>query len=304
MQRRTAARLAGFTMQHRRGTGRWDEDHENDFNASTYMSARSTMRWYAGMERVQTRRNLNSRRGAQSRNNNNGLHHSGRGPFEREVERRGLPVDKYALTTTTGATRVAELVLLRRLALEEKAEKLLAERLASLRRAAPSSWMDEADGPLNPRFLERMQSHYATAITPLPELPEPHGDAPCSAAEEFDSAPREIYMPSPFSSRSSSLSLSLLILLVIIIIYSGGVGFIISEALLILYPLYCLGLYLFTLWRIRLRFNDPNNSISRYYTGVTVFFIEVLPATFELLRFVVFGLSSPIVFIAYRCLGE
>lgn len=158
-------------MKYKKGTGKWDEDHVNDFNASKYMSARSTMRWYYGMERLQTRNNVNARRSTQSYHNNTGLHHSGRGAFEREVERRGLPVDKYPLTTTTGAKRVAEMVLLRRKALEEKAAVLMQEKLESLRRDEPSEWFDEREGPLNPRFVERMQGHYAVPLTPLPDTP-------------------------------------------------------------------------------------------------------------------------------------
>lgn len=171
MHRQTYPLLAGFTMKYKRGTGKWDEDHVNDFNASKYMSARSMMRWYYGMERLQTRNNLNARRDTQSHNNNMGLHHSGYGPFEREVERRGLPVFKYPLTTTTGASRVAELVLLRRAALEKKAAALLKEQLSQCRRDAPSDWFDETEGPLNPRFVECMQSHYTVLLTPLPENP-------------------------------------------------------------------------------------------------------------------------------------
>ncbi|RNF20913.1 uncharacterized protein Tco025E_03618 [Trypanosoma conorhini] len=169
--RRTAAAWGGFTMKYKKGTGLWDEDHVNDYKANRYLSARATMRWYYDMERLQTRNSLNARRGTQSHNNNVGLHHSGRGAFEREVERRGLQVEKYALTTTTGAMRVAELTLLRRLELEKRAEAAMAEQRAALRRPAPSAWYDEAMGPLNPEFLRRMQPHYEVDITTLPESP-------------------------------------------------------------------------------------------------------------------------------------
>lgn len=171
MYRRSSFLLSGFTMKYKRGTGKWDEDHINDYDASSFMSSRSTMRWYYGMERLQTRNNLLHRRAAQSEANNNGLHHSGRGAFEREAERRGLQVDKYSLTTTTGASRVAELVLLRRAELEKKAAQMMEKVSKSIQREEPSEWFDETNGPLNPRFVERMQSHYRVPLTPLPESP-------------------------------------------------------------------------------------------------------------------------------------
>ncbi|KAF8280156.1 putative LSU ribosomal protein, mitochondrial [Trypanosoma cruzi] len=169
--RRTAAACGGFTMKYKKGTGLWDEDHVNDYKTNRYLSARATMRWYYEMERLQTRNSLNARRGTQSHNNNMGLHHSGRGAFEREVERHGLQVEKYALTTTTGATRVAELTLLRRLELEKKAEEAMAKQRAAVRQPAPSAWYDEALGPLNPEFLRLMQPHYEVEIKTLPEAP-------------------------------------------------------------------------------------------------------------------------------------
>lgn len=158
-------------MKYKKGTGLWDEDHVNDYNASTYLSARSTMRWYYAMERHQTRNNLNARRATQSYNNNKGLHFSGRGAFEREMDRQGIPVEKYSLTTTTGAKRVAEMVLLRRAELEKKSKAMMAEHGNSLRQAAPSSWFNETEGPLNPVFVKVMQPHYTEAIFPLPEHP-------------------------------------------------------------------------------------------------------------------------------------
>ncbi|RNF10468.1 hypothetical protein TraAM80_01514 [Trypanosoma rangeli] len=169
--RRTAVAWGGFTMKYKKGTGLWDEDHVNDYKANRYLSARAAMRWYYDMERLQTRNSLNARRSTQSHNNNMGLHHSGRGAFEREVERRGLQVEKYALTTTTGAMRVAELTLLRRLELEKRAEAAMAKQRATLRQPAPSAWYDETLGPLNPEFLRRMQPHYEVDIITLPEFP-------------------------------------------------------------------------------------------------------------------------------------
>ncbi|KAG5469268.1 hypothetical protein LSCM1_02483 [Leishmania martiniquensis] len=171
MMRRTGACLGGFTMKYKKGTGLWDEDHVNDFDANKYLSARSTMRWYYGMERLQTRNTINARRATQSYNNNMGLHHSGRGPFERELERRGIQVEKYPLTTTTGAVRVAEMVLLRRRELEAQAKIEMEAQRQARRRDAPSGWYNETDGPLNPRFLASMQSNYTQVITELPRTP-------------------------------------------------------------------------------------------------------------------------------------
>lgn len=149
----------------------YDEDHVNDYNASTYMSARSTMQWYYKMERLQSRSTLLARQATQSFHNNMGLHHSGSGGFERELERRGIQVKKYPLTSTTGAARVAELVLLRRAKLEEAAAKRMEEQRAQRRRAAPSEWYDESKGPLNPHFLRSMQCHYTKDIVSLPDTP-------------------------------------------------------------------------------------------------------------------------------------
>ncbi|KAH9584054.1 hypothetical protein LSM04_004191 [Trypanosoma melophagium] len=171
--RRTTAVCGGFTMKYKKGTGLWDEDHVNDYKTNRYLTARATMRWYYEMERHQTRNSLNARRGTQSHNNNNGLHHSGRGAFEREAERIGVQVEKYPLTTTTGATRVAEMVLLRRMELEKKAEAAMQAKRAELQEKyqTPTAWYDERKGPLNPAFLRCMQSHYTVDITTLPDTP-------------------------------------------------------------------------------------------------------------------------------------
>ncbi|CCW63033.1 unnamed protein product [Phytomonas sp. EM1] len=169
--RKTVLFLGGFTMKYIRGTGLYDEDHVNDYDANPYMSARTTMRWYYHMERLQTRNNLKARQATQSYNNNMGLHHSGRGAFEREAERRGIKVEKYPLTTTTGTRRVAEMVLLRRQKLEEHSAKLMEKQRAELRRPSPSEWYDESKGPLNPNFLKRMQVNYDVNIVDLPNAP-------------------------------------------------------------------------------------------------------------------------------------
>ncbi|AAZ11523.1 uncharacterized protein TEOVI_000338300 [Trypanosoma equiperdum] len=184
--RRCIPARGGFTMKYKKGTGLWDEDHVNDYKTNRYLSARATMRWYQEMERHQTRNSLNARRATQSHNNNRGLHHTGRGAFERELERRGVQVEKYPLTTTTGAMRVAELVILRRMELEKRAEEALAEQRAELQKKnpTPSEWYDESKGPLNPNFLRSMRSHYEVDIANLPDTPLIRGQREFFIGEE------------------------------------------------------------------------------------------------------------------------
>lgn len=161
----------GFYMVYKRNTGLYDEDHVNSFNASTYTPVHEMVNWYKNMERITTQAEMLKRQRIQSQNNQEGRHHSGAGPFERELERKGIPVEKYPLTTTTGATRIREMIVLRRLALEEKAKAALAKQAGELRRPAPSEWYDETKGPLNPRFLQAMQVHYDVPIVDLPRTP-------------------------------------------------------------------------------------------------------------------------------------
>jgi hypothetical protein len=160
-----------FMMKYKRNTGVYDEDHVNDFNARSYTSARTMMEWYARMENIATRTEVRKRVSDQSDHNQNGRHFTGAGPFERELERKGITVEKYPLTTTTGATRVREMVVLRRQVLEKKSAEAMNAARTTLRRAAPSEWYDETRGPLNPKFLKAMQPHYDVAITELPRRP-------------------------------------------------------------------------------------------------------------------------------------
>lgn len=169
--RRSPIALGGFTMKYKKGAGLYDEDHVNDFSSTPYMSARTTMRWYYGMERLQSRNTLLARQGTQSHNSNSGLHHTGKGAFERELERRGVEAAKYPLTTTTGVSRAAEMVLLRRAKLEEQSAKLMTAQREKQRLPAPSQWYDEEKGPLNPNFLRVMQKCYEENITNLPDTP-------------------------------------------------------------------------------------------------------------------------------------
>lgn len=82
MYRSTCLR-AGFVMQYIRGTGMWDEDHVNDYVTTRYLTPRALLMWYQRMEQLQTSSTMHQRRKLQTDNNNNGLHHSGKGAFER-----------------------------------------------------------------------------------------------------------------------------------------------------------------------------------------------------------------------------
>ncbi|CUG92351.1 Hypothetical protein, putative [Bodo saltans] len=158
-------------MHFKRNTGVYDEDHVNDYDARPYTPSRVMMEWYARMESNTTKIEVKTRVNEQSANNQNGLHFTGAGPFERELERKGIPVEKYPLTTTTGATRVREMVVLRRQQLEHKSAEAMKTARTTARRAVPSEWYDETRGPLNPKFLKAMQPHYDVAITELPRRP-------------------------------------------------------------------------------------------------------------------------------------
>ena len=104
------------------------------------------MNWAAGQQRTE------------SLNYNAGLHFNGDGPFERELKRKGIQVEKYKLPSTVAMRRVNEMVILRRRELEKKsAEKMeaLRDKLKKETKGMPSSsWLDEADGPVNPAFIQ------------------------------------------------------------------------------------------------------------------------------------------------------
>lgn len=173
MMRCTRASLA-FRMQYKRNTGIYDEDHVNDYDARTYTPARTMLQWYAKMERNATKAQVNARINQQSQHNHEERDFNGAGAFERELERKGIPLEKYPLTSTTGATRVREMVVLRRQVLEKKSAEAMAAARQRQRRASPSEWYDETLGPLNPKFLQSMQSHYDVPIVDLPRRPLQH----------------------------------------------------------------------------------------------------------------------------------
>jgi hypothetical protein len=163
-------------MQFKYLTGLYDEDFVNHYTPYLYMPARRMMRWYSFSEGIAGRLAMEQRQAQQDENNQNGIDPNGDGPFEREMKRRGAQVEKYPLTTTTGTTRVHEMVLLRRRVLEEKSTEAMKKMRAEMRRDAPSEWYDESHGPLNPVFLQAMQPHYQTQICDLPRQPIRHSE--------------------------------------------------------------------------------------------------------------------------------
>ena len=157
-------------------TGFWPEDFLNDYFAVKYQSSRQRIQWYFANDRLQVFRNLKKRAEQQHQFNDAGLNPAnGHGAFERELERKGIPVEKYQLPTTTSVTRVHEAVLLRREELEKKSAKLLAAERLRLKVDMPSEWFDETDGPLNSNFLTRYaQQSFTTDVRTLPRTPLLH----------------------------------------------------------------------------------------------------------------------------------
>lgn len=151
--------------------GYYYEDNIWDYKTKVYYHPRQMKFWYAKNEWGKALEWYKGMREWQSTNHNEGLKYDGTGPFERELERKGIPVEKYPLPTTTGIRRVREAVLLRRQQLEERAKKLLDEQRKKLRQPQPSEWYNEAGGPLNPHFLAFVQGCYDVNICDLPSAP-------------------------------------------------------------------------------------------------------------------------------------
>jgi hypothetical protein len=154
-----------------RVTGYYLEDHINDHNAKLYYHPRQMKHWYAKTELRRAHAYVRELQDTESENHNEGRHHSGDGPFERELARKGIPVEKYPLPTTTTMRRLHEMTVLRRDALEKRSAVAVAAQRERLRSERPSQWYDESDGPLNQSFLRRVQKHYTETITELPEYP-------------------------------------------------------------------------------------------------------------------------------------
>ncbi len=163
------SRVHPFRMQHRQRY--YIEEMHNDYDMHHYLHPRELRRWYAKTEVAVALGLLDSLQISESKNNHNGLHWNGDGPMERELVRKGVPVDKYELPTTVAVNRVHEAVLLRRAELERRATEAMSRQRAAKKVARPTSWFDETDGPLNPHFLRFAQSSYEEPITELPRTP-------------------------------------------------------------------------------------------------------------------------------------
>jgi len=148
------------------------EDKRNIWRSKLYYHPTQWKKFYGGIELYGVRRWLEDLCREQSGFYNQGLHPLGTGAFEAELERKGIPVKKYELPTTTAVKRVHEMVVLRRMALQEASNEAITAQREQGKLEAPSSiWYNERDGPLNPNFLRVMASHYKKDITELPSTP-------------------------------------------------------------------------------------------------------------------------------------
>lgn len=170
--RRTCGLLV--TKPFRYGTGLWDEDNVNEYNSQLYSDPRAMKYWYARHEYTTAGEYIRHQKKEESLNHHEGLHYSGDGAFERELERKGIPVDKYTLPTSVGVKRLHEMVVLRRRKLEALSEQAMAKQREAKKAELPSSWYDETDGPLNPNFLKSVQRNYSANISDLGEEPIRH----------------------------------------------------------------------------------------------------------------------------------
>ena len=154
--------------------GPYMEDHKMEYDTSIYYPARSAKQWYARREIIHARQWLYEQRRTESVRAQEGLNHNGDGPFERELRRRGVQVEKYPLPSTVATKRTHELVLLRRQKLEEMSSERMNSLRSSARASRPSAWYDETAGPLNQHFLRMVQSSYDNDICDLPTQPVVH----------------------------------------------------------------------------------------------------------------------------------
>ena len=112
-----------------RRLGYYVEDGSNDWDQQIYTHPQRYREWYTRQEREHAVNWAESQRRTESLNYNAGLNFNGDGPFERELKRKGIQVEKYKLPSTVAMRRVNEMVLLRRRELEKKS----AEKMQSLR---------------------------------------------------------------------------------------------------------------------------------------------------------------------------
>lgn len=169
MLRRSAVMCVGNPLAHLHGY--WPEDHKLEYDTMVYYPRRYAKAWYAAREIKHARKWLADQQRQESVNAQNGLEFNGDGPFEREMKRKGIQVEKYRLPTTTATKRLHEMVVLRRKHIETLAKEKMAAVRSKLAREEPSGWYDEAAGPLNQHFLASMQIHYKRNIVELPAEP-------------------------------------------------------------------------------------------------------------------------------------
>lgn len=151
--------------------GYYLEDHTLDYDYSLYWHPRDRKKWYAQKEVDAVRAWADVSMRNETTNYHKGLAPNGEGPFERDLKRKGISIEKYPLPSTLATRRVHEMVILRRKQIEEKSQELLNNARDKLKQASPSNWFDEADGPLNPQFLRYAQSSYSEQVNDLPNTP-------------------------------------------------------------------------------------------------------------------------------------
>lgn len=176
LQRSVLRRSYAGVSYRPRFRGYYPEDHTNDYSYHLYWHPRERKKWYAQKEVDAVREWADERMRVETLNHHEGRAPNGDGAFERDMQRKGVQVEKYPLPSTVATRRLHEMVLLRRQALSAKSVEAMARQRDAKRRDVPSGWYDEADGPLNPNFLRFAQASYAEQVTDLPEEPIAHAD--------------------------------------------------------------------------------------------------------------------------------
>lgn len=159
-----------------RRIGYYPEDHSCDYDQQIYTHPQRYREWYTRQERDHALLWSDTQRSVESANYNSGLNFNGDGPFERELKRKGIQVEKYKLPSTVAMRRAHEMVILRRRELEKKsAEKMIQAREKLNPKKKPSGWLDETDGPVNPHFLKMAMKGGNYAEFELPRTPVTRG---------------------------------------------------------------------------------------------------------------------------------
>lgn len=162
MRAKTRLSLSSVRVWWKKGI--YPEDEANDYDYSLYQHPKQIKTWYAANEIRESKQWLQHQTSFESENHRQGKHHTGMGAFERELQRKGMQIEKYRLPSTTAVKRVHEMVQLKRKALEKRAAK----SIESQKPQKPSEWYDETDGPMNPHFLQFAQKSFAEPFADLP----------------------------------------------------------------------------------------------------------------------------------------